>query len=84
MASPTRRLLSRPVPQNIKTQKNFRKFGAFFGAQKMWCNKTTLAIQFTTLTPQKHHTNSRTFFKIRHKNHAPPHTKKITTRPTKS
>jgi hypothetical protein len=33
----------------------------------MWCKNTTSATQFTTLTPQKHHTKSPTFLKMPHK-----------------
>jgi hypothetical protein len=75
IARPQVALTTAPI-EHQKTQKNFKKNGTFFGRSKMWCNNTTLATQFTTLTPEKHHTKSLSFPKIPTKNHVPPHAKK--------
>jgi hypothetical protein len=43
--------------------KKLQKIWHIFRRWKMWCNHTTLATQFTTTTPQKHHTNHSLFSK---------------------
>jgi hypothetical protein len=64
MASPIRRLLSTTAHTTPKTQKKPQKKWRNFRPPKMWCNHTTLATQFTTATPQQHHTNHPLLSKI--------------------
>jgi hypothetical protein len=56
-------LLLSPTSLSQKKNEKLQNLWRIFRDSKTWCNNTTLATQFTTITPQKHHTKSHVFLK---------------------
>jgi hypothetical protein len=72
------------ITREHQKKQKLQKIWRIFQHSKMWCNNTTLATQFPTLTPQKHHNESSTFSKSPQQNSLSTTHKKIRIHTAKS